>query len=99
MHFGVFSFAMHSFLATSTNNVRSSAGYQEPIRHTTRPIVTGTTVLGVRYQDGVMLASDTLASYGSLARYKDVRRINRIGENTLVAGSGKSCRSCSGLEL
>ena len=45
-----------------------------PTTATTRPIVTGTTVLGVKYSGGVMLAADTLASYGSLARYKDMRK-------------------------
>ena len=61
----------------------------EPTKHTTSPIVTGTTVLGIRYDEGVMLAADTLASYGSLARYKDVRRIQKVGETTLVGASGE----------
>ena len=60
-----------------------------PTKHTTQPIVTGTTVLGIKYSDGVMLAADTLASYGSLARYKDVRRIQKVGDNTLVGASGE----------
>ena len=38
-------------------------------------------MIGIKYQGGVMLAADTLASYGSLARYKDVRRIQKIGES------------------
>lgn len=79
-------FAMHSFLAPSHHS-RSAA--VEPIRHTTQPIVTGTTVIGLKYNGGVMLAADTLASYGSLARYKDVRRIQRVGENTLIGASGE----------
>jgi len=36
-----------------------------------------------------MLAADTLASYGSLARYKDVRRIRKFGEDTLIGASGE----------
>ncbi|CAE7648046.1 PBG1 [Symbiodinium microadriaticum] len=36
-----------------------------------------------------MLASDTLASYGSLARYKDVRRIRKVGGSTLIGASGE----------
>ena len=51
----------------------------QPTKRTSQPIVTGTTVIGLKYQGGVMLAADTLASYGSLARYKDVRRIKKIG--------------------
>lgn len=60
-----------------------------PIRHSQRPIVTGTSVLGLKYKDGVMLAADTLASYGSLAMFKDMRRISKSGSFTLVGGSGE----------
>lgn len=56
---------------------------------TQQPIVTGSSVLGVKYKGGVMLASDTLASYGSLARYKDVRRIRKIGSSTIIGASGE----------
>ncbi len=66
-----------------------SLTHQEPTTHTTSPIVTGTTVIGIKYADGVMIAADTLASYGSLARYKDVRRIRKIGEGTLIGASGE----------
>ena len=36
-----------------------------------------------------MLAADTLASYGSLAMFKDVTRIARTGSYTLVGASGE----------
>lgn len=70
-----------------------------PTTQTTQPIVTGTTVLGLKYQGGVMLAADTLASYGSLARYKDVRRIKQIGDSTLVGASGEMSDFQSILEM
>ncbi|KAJ1462613.1 nucleophile aminohydrolase [Pelagophyceae sp. CCMP2097] len=60
-----------------------------PIQHTSRPVVTGSSVLGIKYKGGVMLAADTLASYGSLAMFKDVRRITKCGACTLVGGSGE----------
>uniref|UniRef100_A0A6S8AP70 Proteasome subunit beta n=1 Tax=Aureoumbra lagunensis TaxID=44058 RepID=A0A6S8AP70_9STRA len=60
-----------------------------PIHHTQRPIVTGTSVLGLKYKDGIMMAADTLASYGSLAMFKEVTRIAPAGTNTLVGGSGE----------
>ncbi|CAK9253337.1 unnamed protein product [Sphagnum jensenii] len=60
-----------------------------PNTRTSQPIVTGTTVLGIKYADGVMLAADTLASYGSLARYNDVRRIQKVGSSTLIGASGE----------
>lgn len=36
-----------------------------------------------------MLAADTLASYGSLARYKNIKRITKMGDNTLIGASGE----------
>ena len=50
-------------------------------------MVTGTSVLAIRFKDGVVVAADTLASYGSLARYRDVRRMEEVS-GTLVAGGG-----------
>lgn len=57
---------------------------------TTRPITTGTSVLGLKYRDGVMLAADTLCSYGSLAKYKDARRLISIGDSecSFLIGAG-----------
>lgn len=65
------------------------SGAQQPISHTQQPIVTGASVLGIKYADGVMLAADTMASYGNLARYKDTRRLQRVGDNTLIGASGE----------
>jgi 20S proteasome subunit beta 7 len=69
--------------------IHSASTPADPSTRTQQPIVTGTTVLGLKYKDGVMLASDTLASYGSLARYKDVRRLRKIGDFSIVGGSGE----------
>jgi len=59
------------------------------ITHTSRPIVTGTSVLGLKYKDGVLLAADTLCSYGSMAKYKDARRLVDISDKTLIGGGGE----------
>ncbi|GHJ87911.1 hypothetical protein NliqN6_4313 [Naganishia liquefaciens] len=45
------------------------------VSHTQQPLVTGTSVLGLVFADGVMLAADNLASYGSLARFRDIQRL------------------------
>ncbi|KAI9009553.1 nucleophile aminohydrolase [Gaertneriomyces semiglobifer] len=55
---------------------------------TQQPIVTGTSVIGIKYKDGVMLAADTLASYGSLARFRDVQRLIPAGDHTVIGASG-----------
>jgi 20S proteasome subunit beta 7 len=56
---------------------------------TTKPVVTGGSVLGLKYADGVLLCSDTLASYGSLAMFKEIPRIAAVGDSTLIAASGE----------
>lgn len=66
----------------------SSASSQDPTSHTQQPIMTGTSVLGLKYDGGVMLAADTLASYGSLARFDDVQRLHKVGDLTCVGASG-----------
>jgi len=56
---------------------------------TTNPMVTGGSVLGLKYSDGILLCSDTLGSYGSLALFKEIPRIAAIGQSTLIAASGE----------
>lgn len=59
-------------------------------QHTTRPMVTGTSVIGIVYKDGVLLAADTLLSYGSLAKAQRISRLTAIpNTNTIVGGSGE----------
>ena len=49
-------------------------------QRTANPIVTGGSVVGVKYNGGILVAADTLASYGSLARFEGVERIAQIGD-------------------
>ena len=62
--------------------------FDDARQRTQQPIVTGTSVLGLTYQDGVMLATDTLASYGSLARFMDNQRLTPFGSHVVVGASG-----------
>lgn len=59
-----------------------------PIQRTVQPIVTGSSVLALKFADGVMIAADNLASYGSLARFYDVERLTKVGDNTIVGAGG-----------
>lgn len=36
-----------------------------------------------------MLAADTLASYGTLAMFKDVERLHKVSDTTLVGAGGE----------
>ncbi|KAL2215667.1 nucleophile aminohydrolase, partial [Thermoascus aurantiacus ATCC 26904] len=66
----------HSYLQTSG-----------PKTHTLSPAVTGTSVVAVKFNGGVAIAADNLASYGSLARFPDVKRL-RVFNNSTVIGFG-----------
>lgn len=62
--------------------------FAEGVQRTQQPIVTGTSVLAIKYKDGIMMAADTLASYGSLARFKDVQRLHAVGSYTVIGAGG-----------
>ncbi|KAE8589029.1 hypothetical protein XENTR_v10022863 [Xenopus tropicalis] len=59
-----------------------------PVRHTLNPMVTGTSVLGVKFDGGVIIAADMLGSYGSLARFRNISRIMKVNESTILGASG-----------
>jgi 20S proteasome subunit beta 7 len=62
----------------------------DPARqHTQYPYVTGTSVLGIKYKDGVLVACDTLGAYGSTKRYKSVERIKKVNDHVIIAASGE----------
>jgi 20S proteasome subunit beta 7 len=59
-----------------------------PRTRTMQPMTTGTSVFGIKYKDGVVLAADTLGSYGSLARYTNIQRVIRVNDSTMIACTG-----------
>lgn len=67
----------HSYLQTSG-----------PKAHTQSPAVTGTSVVAVKFNGGVAIAADNLASYGSLARFSDVKRLRVFGDAAIIGFGG-----------
>jgi 20S proteasome subunit beta 7 len=66
-----------------------AAAAAAPTTRTQSPAVTGTSVLGVCYDGGVLLAADTLGSYGSLARFLSLSRLRPVGEKCVVGAGGE----------
>ncbi|XP_064087117.1 proteasome subunit beta type-4-like [Macrobrachium nipponense] len=56
--------------------------------HTLYPSTSGTSVLGIQYDGGVMIAADTLGSYGSLARFRNIKRLFKVTDKAVLACSG-----------
>ncbi|KAB8336841.1 hypothetical protein FH972_021149 [Carpinus fangiana] len=59
-----------------------------PKTHTQSPSVTGTSVIGVKFDKGVVIAADNLASYGSLARFTNVRRLRPFNSKAVLGFGG-----------
>ncbi|KAK1757834.1 putative proteasome subunit beta type-7 [Echria macrotheca] len=59
-----------------------------PKTATQSPVVTGTSVVGLKFADGVVIAADNLASYGSLARFTDVKRLRVFLDSSVVGFGG-----------
>lgn len=51
-------------------------------------MVTGTSVLGIVFDKGVLIAADSLGSYGSMAHLRNLPRVFKVNDVTAVGGSG-----------
>jgi 20S proteasome subunit beta 7 len=52
------------------------------------PTVTGTSVIGIAFDKGVIIAADSLGSYGSMAKLRNVQRIHKVNDSTVIGGHG-----------
>ncbi|GFR61067.1 proteasome subunit beta [Elysia marginata] len=64
------------------------AAAQTPAQRTLYPVVTGSSVLGIQFEGGVVIAADMLGSYGSLARFRDCPRLFKVNDTTVVGAAG-----------
>jgi len=70
------------------NRNASSQYATAPNSRSQYPITVGTSVFGIKYKDGVIIAADTMGNYGRLSRYPNLQRVNKVNETTVVASSG-----------
>ncbi|KPJ10977.1 Proteasome subunit beta type-4 [Papilio machaon] len=56
--------------------------------HSAAPITTTTTVIGIKFDKGCVIAADTLGSYGSLARFRDCPRVLKVNDLILLGSGG-----------
>merc|ERR1712032_395206 len=57
------------------HNFPNKPAFNGPRTVTQSPVTTGSSVLAMKYEGGVLMAADTLGSYGSMARFPDLNRI------------------------
>ncbi|CAF0891730.1 unnamed protein product [Rotaria sp. Silwood1] len=77
----------HSYKNHAISSLETDA--ERNIRtRTVTPIVTGSSVAAFTFNGGVILAADTLGSYGSLAKYRNLPRIHQVSDKTVLAIGG-----------
>eukprot|EP01111_Echinosteliopsis_oligospora_P017561 TRINITY_DN765_c0_g1_i1.p1 TRINITY_DN765_c0_g1~~TRINITY_DN765_c0_g1_i1.p1 ORF type:complete len:257 (+),score=81.89 TRINITY_DN765_c0_g1_i1:57-827(+) len=74
--------------APHRSHVHASSAAAGPSKRTLSPSVTGTSVLAVKFKGGVAMTTDTLGSYGSLARFYVLERMKKIGDYTVIGAGG-----------
>ena len=63
--------------------------YEETgMQRTQQPVTTGTSVLGIAFDGGVVIAADLLASYGSMARYRGISRVFKVNDKCVIGCGG-----------
>ncbi|KAA8494525.1 Proteasome subunit beta type-4 [Porphyridium purpureum] len=71
-------------------HVRGGGGAADgPVKVTQTPYVVGSSVLGVKCIDGVVISSDTLASYGSMAKFRKISRIHKVSDACVIGAGGE----------
>lgn len=53
------------------------------------PVNIGTSVMGIKYNGGVMIAADTSVAYGSMKKTKHTSRITKLSDETALTCSGE----------
>ncbi|CAI8591564.1 unnamed protein product [Vicia faba] len=73
-----------------TNGHLSSVSHPIQLHLLTRtPYVTGSSVIAIKYKDGILMAAGMGGSYGSTRRYKSVERLKPVGKHSIIGASGE----------
>ena len=51
-------------------------------------MITGTSVIGIAFDKGVIIAADLLGSYGSMAQLRNFQRVFKVNDSTVIGASG-----------
>ena len=55
---------------------------KKPVAHLTSPIISGSTVIGIKFNRGVIIATDTLLSYGGLLSISSLTQNTRTSKGS-----------------
>lgn len=88
MNHDPFSWGRPSDETYGTYNDTIASASPFPKMNTQQPIITGTSVISMKYNNGVIIAADNLGAYGSLLRFNNIERLIPVGKRTVVGISG-----------
>lgn len=74
--------------ASNVDRNKTQAKTEFPKMHTQQPMITGTSVIAIKYNDGIVMAADHMGSYGSLMKLDDLQRIIPVGNSSVCGISG-----------
>lgn len=63
--------------------------HSKPMKHTTVPTTLGSSVLGIKFRNGVIIASDKRLTQHGYKKYNDISRISQLNKNTFISCSGE----------
>lgn len=81
-------YGKYSHAIAQASYTESSDNACFPRKNTQQPIITGTSVIALKFKDGIVMAADTVGSYGSLMRFNNIERLVKVGSETVVGISG-----------
>jgi len=82
-------FGQNDYFNYKNPQTDSRAPLLDAKKKTLDPIVTGTSVIAIKYNGGVVMGTDMLCSYGSLARFNSIQRMEKFGSNTIIGAGGE----------
>ncbi|KAG7312728.1 hypothetical protein JYU34_001100 [Plutella xylostella] len=80
--------AFYNFPGNSSNIGPAKHTAQDFRAHSAAPITTTTTVIGLKFDKGCIIAADMLGSYGSLARFRNCPRVLKVNDVCLLGNGG-----------
>jgi len=76
---------LYNFPGPGTTKSASGSDFRQ---HSQSPITTASSLVGLQYNKGVIIAGDILGSYGSLARYRNCPRVMKVNDNIILGAGG-----------
>ena len=59
-----------------------------PLKNADGPIISGGSVIAIKYDKGILMGADTMMRYAGCYWYKDIQRMHQISDNIVLGSAG-----------